>query len=196
MPLAEPTPAREVGAARAAADPAKARVSALAAEHFQFIWRVIRRLGLPPSMVDDATQRVFEIATVKVDRISAGSERAFLVNTAVRVSADMRRRQTTRRETYDDVLLHEREDPGLLPDEATETKRRREMLDAVLFSMPLELRTVFVLFELERLPTAEIAALLGIPTGTVASRLRRAREDFHAQAKRIRARVGEQGGDK
>jgi RNA polymerase sigma-70 factor (ECF subfamily) len=42
----------------------------------------------------------------------------------------------------------------------------------------MDLRSVFVLFEIEELSTQEIAVLLGIPTGTAASRLRRAREEF------------------
>ena len=41
--------------------------------------------------------------------------------------------------------------------------------------MPLELKAVFILFELERMTTTEVAEVLGIPRGTAASRLRRAR---------------------
>jgi RNA polymerase sigma-70 factor (ECF subfamily) len=54
--------------------------------------------------------------------------------------------------------------------------------------MPIELRVVFVLFELEEMTTAEIATLLEIPSGTVASRLRRARETFEDHVARVRAR--------
>jgi RNA polymerase sigma-70 factor (ECF subfamily) len=52
-----------------------------------------------------------------------------------------------------------------------------------------DLRTVLVLFELEEMETTEIAELLGIPLGTVASRLRRAREKFEVEAERMRARL-------
>jgi RNA polymerase sigma-70 factor, ECF subfamily len=48
----------------------------------------------------------------------------------------------------------------------------------VLDAMPIELRAVFVLFELEGMTSPEIAAISGLPPGTVASRLRRARERF------------------
>jgi RNA polymerase sigma-70 factor (ECF subfamily) len=68
------------------------------------------------------------------------------------------------------------------------------LLDEVLDAMTMDLRTVFVLFELEELPTAEIARLLEIPVGTAASRLRRAREEFHVLAKRVRARLSFRGG--
>jgi RNA polymerase sigma-70 factor, ECF subfamily len=56
------------------------------------------------------------------------------------------------------------------------------LLDAVLATLPPELRQVFVLFELEELTMREIAAALRLPAGTVASRLRRAREMFKAEA--------------
>jgi RNA polymerase sigma-70 factor (ECF subfamily) len=48
--------------------------------------------------------------------------------------------------------------------------------------MSLDLRAVFVLFELDQVTMAEIAEILDIPAGTVASRLRRARVAFRAKA--------------
>ena len=51
--------------------------------------------------------------------------------------------------------------------------------------MPDDLRVVFVLYELEEMSTPEIAALLEIPPGTAASRLRRAREAFDRLVARI-----------
>jgi RNA polymerase sigma-70 factor (ECF subfamily) len=57
-------------------------------------------------------------------------------------------------------------------------RRRLELLDGLLARLPEDLAEVFVLFELEELTMAEIARLLDLPPGTVASRLRRARERF------------------
>ena len=54
--------------------------------------------------------------------------------------------------------------------------------------MPEEVRAVFVLYELDQQNMAEIAGILGVPPGTVASRLRRGRELFESEMKRIRAR--------
>jgi RNA polymerase sigma-70 factor (ECF subfamily) len=51
----------------------------------------------------------------------------------------------------------------------------------MLDQMPLDLRVVFVLYEIEELKMAEIATVVGIPQGTVASRLRRGRAHFAAQ---------------
>ena len=47
--------------------------------------------------------------------------------------------------------------------------------------MDAPLREVFVLFEIEGLKMHEIADVVGIPAGTVASRLRRARNVFRAR---------------
>jgi RNA polymerase sigma-70 factor (ECF subfamily) len=60
--------------------------------------------------------------------------------------------------------------------------------------MTLELRTVFVLFELEGLPVKDIAEIEELPIGTASSRLRRAREEFAAIAKRVRAQLTRQHG--
>jgi RNA polymerase sigma-70 factor (ECF subfamily) len=61
-------------------------------------------------------------------------------------------------------------------DELVERRRERETLDVVLAALPLELRAVLVLFEIQGVTLSEAASLLGIPRGTVVSRLRRARE--------------------
>jgi RNA polymerase sigma-70 factor (ECF subfamily) len=159
----------------------------MAEQCFQFTWRSLRRLGVPEAAVDDAAQRVFEVATRKLASIRPGAERAFLFNTAVRVASSMRRHTATRRETSDEAL-EEHVDPAPRPDDATERKRQREQLDALLDALPMELRTVFVLFELEGLSSVEIGVLLDIPTGTAASRLRRAREHFQAEVKRLHAK--------
>jgi RNA polymerase sigma-70 factor (ECF subfamily) len=54
-------------------------------------------------------------------------------------------------------------------------------------AMPEELRVVFTLYEFEGLKMLEIAELLDIPSGTVASRLRRARKLFKGGLTRFEA---------
>ena len=165
-----------------------------AEESFQFIWRSLRRLGVRPNhAVDDAVQQVFEIAAKKRRQIEAGRERAFLFKTALLVAADHRRKRARCREINDDDALLTAVGSTLPPDELLEQQRSRALLDVVLDELPVELRTVFVLFELERLSTADIARLLELPTGTVASRLRRAREAFHLSSQRLRARMARGG---
>ena len=60
-------------------------------------------------------------------------------------------------------------------------------LDRILEGMPENLKESFILFELEDMTVPQIAELLGIPTGTVASRLRRARAHFQKAVSDLRA---------
>jgi RNA polymerase sigma-70 factor (ECF subfamily) len=164
------------------------RVRAMFEMHFDFIWRSLRRFGLSDDRADDAAQQVFVVASRKLTSIQPGSERSFLIGTAMRVASDVRRSAPYRRE-----IAHA--DPGaeleggFRPDELVEQRQARALLDAVLDTMELDLRTVFVLFEIEELSTAEIAELLAIPHGTVASRLRRARDEFESSVERFRRGV-------
>jgi RNA polymerase sigma-70 factor (ECF subfamily) len=73
------------------------------------------------------------------------------------------------------------------PEALTDQKRMRELLDRVLDQMDESLRATFVLHEFEEMSTSEIAELLGIPRGTVASRLRRARIEFRERVGAIEA---------
>ncbi len=173
----------QISPERAAAD--QLRLRRLLDEYFDFIWRSLRRFGLSDDRADDAAQQVFMIASRKLDTIQPESERSFLFGTAMRVASDIRRSAAYRREVAHADAGAELE-AGIGPDELLDRRRARELLDRVLEAMDLDLRTVFVLFELEEMTTAEIASMLGIPLGTVASRLRRAREEFEARVARFR----------
>jgi RNA polymerase sigma-70 factor (ECF subfamily) len=173
--------------------PALSRVDArrferLVAANLDFIWRCVRRLGIPARDVDDAVQQVFLVAATKLPAIVVGSERAFLFSTASRVAANMGR--LIRRRSRTIVQAAGPEPPDSLsdepsPEEVSDMLRARELMDRILDEMPDPLREVFVLFELEELPVAEVAAVLSVPIGTVGSRLRRARADFQQRARRL-----------
>lgn len=167
------------------------RLTDLFHHHFDLVWRTVRRLGVPPEALDDATQEVFVIASRRLASIEPGKERAFLYGTAVRVASTARRSSSRRRRAQ---LPAEGEgalealaaaDTAPAPDELVDRKRARELLDELVARLPDDTRPVFVLYELEGLTMDEIAACLEVPSGTVASRLRRAREAFQAAVARI-----------
>jgi DNA-directed RNA polymerase specialized sigma24 family protein len=79
--------------------------------------------------------------------------------------------------TADDRAAHD-------PERCAELSRACSLLDELLAALPDPLRRVLVLAEIEQLEVAEIAALERIPTGTAASRLRRARSQFSALLRR------------
>jgi RNA polymerase sigma-70 factor (ECF subfamily) len=155
-------------------------------ENFQFIWRSLRRLGVrPDDAVDDAAQRVFEVAAKKVAAIEPGRERAFFFMTALKVAHELRRRGRRESSRFGGDATDTVVDPAPDPEQAATAARLRQLFDGILSEMPFELSTVFVLFELEELSSIEIAQLLEGPVGTVASRLRRAREQFRERAAKL-----------
>lgn len=164
------------------------RLATLFHQHFDLVWRTVRRLGVPAAGIDDAVQEVFVVASRKLDRIEPGKEKAFLYGTAVRVAADARRAASRRGGPPIELEPELLGDAGPNPDELLAQKRARELLDAIVSALPEDARDVFVLYELEGLTMAEIAAALELPAGTAASRLRRARELFAAAVARLEAR--------
>lgn len=167
----------------------RTRVHGLVVHHFDFIWRSLRRLGIPSDAVDDAAQEVFIVASRKIGPVPKKGERSFLFAIALRIAADDRR---TRRRHPD--RAHQEEVPDMAdgtpaPDELLDRRRARASLDRFIEELPLDVRAVFVLFEMEEISMVEIAELLHLPAGTVASRLRRGRELFRAALERYRIRA-------
>jgi RNA polymerase sigma factor (sigma-70 family) len=76
---------------------------------------------------------------------------------------------------YDD-MTHDRPDDGLDPEALVMQQQSVEKVQRAVQELPADFREVIVLRELEGLSYKEIAAVAGIPIGTVMSRLARARE--------------------
>jgi RNA polymerase sigma-70 factor, ECF subfamily len=160
---------------------ARDRLRLLVDAHYDFVWRALRRLGVPEGDVDDAVQKVFLVLSRRLPEVRPGAERSFLYQSAYRVAADGRRTLRRRREVFG-TDHDEAEDDAPGPDVLLDLRRARARLDELLDALPLELRAVFTLFELDQLTLTEIAELLGVPRGTAASRLRRARAEVRALA--------------
>lgn len=167
-----------------------ARLTQLVRDFSPLVWRTLRRLGVKEASLDDATQEVFIVLSRRLGWVESGRERSFVYSTAIRIAANQRRLQRSRREeSLEELRLSTPLDtPGT--EQLVEQKRMRELLQRVLDSMPDELREIFVLFELEGVTRSEMAEFLGLPAGTVASRLRRARELFEAHCGELRRLAG------
>ena len=177
-PESEPAASVSPSSAPAPTSDADARAfSELIRSELAFVWRVLRRAGLSSADADDATQQVFLVASRRREALARGKERSFLYGTALRIAANLRRGLSRRREAPESAA------PAAasavpLADEVFERRRARELLDELLSQLPEELSRVLVLSEIEGLTLAAIAELEGIPSGTAASRLRRARAAF------------------
>lgn len=161
-------------------------------EHFDFVWRSLRRLGVPEPSVDDAAQDVFVVVCRRLEDFEGRSKvRTWLFGIALRVARSHRRR-LARKGNLDplpEVLVSDE----VGPDERFEQRRAVDFLDAFLDDLDEEKRAVFVLAEMEQMTAPEIEAALGVKLNTVYSRLRAARKAFEAAVKRHHARDARAG---
>ena len=160
------------------------RVANVVRRYLPLVWRVLRRAGLRTIDADDASQDVFWVFAQRAAEVDEAAERSFLVSTALRVASERRRSKWFRSVT-------EALDPEQLPlqtespDKALELRRRFEILDEALEQMDVKEREVLVLAAFEEMTKPEIAAVLCIPEGTVASRLHRAKASFEVAVHRL-----------
>jgi RNA polymerase sigma-70 factor (ECF subfamily) len=150
------------------------RLERMFAAHHEAVWRALRRRGLTEEEAEDATQETFLIAAGRLQDIRQDREHAFLVATARRVAYTLNRKTVRWQldENMDQRVSHGRN--------ASDERADVELCDMALSRLTSELAEVFVLYEIEGLSSPEIASMLEIPLGSVASRLRRAREQFRA----------------
>jgi RNA polymerase sigma-70 factor, ECF subfamily len=167
---------------------AEERLRGMAVQHFPAVWRFLRRLGLSDSDVDDAAQEVMLVAAQKLAQILPGCELGFLLGTALRVAHRARHLEHRHAEQADRHLAG-LVDPSPLPDLKLDHEQECALLDAILQTLPIDLRVVFLLYEVEERTMIEIAEIVGVPHGTVASRLRRARALWNTQVGRVQARL-------
>jgi len=168
--------------------PVRTSVDELVAREYAAVWRFLRRLGVPTTEVDDAAQRVFARVLGQGGRIQAGSERAYLMRAAFRAALEQQRakQRWLSREAAIDVDETSSSLPA--PDQTLAQLEDLRLLDRALAQLPPDLRAVFTLSELEELTFSEIALALELPRGTVASRVRRAKERFTQAVRRLKSK--------
>lgn len=159
-------------------EPEAQRLDRLVRTHLSHVYRLLRQLGVPLGDVDDATQQVFVTLSQRLSDVREGSEKAFLSATAVRIASRWRRTHRRRREDDEGVPVSQRATLLASPESQLERAQAEQLLLQILESIPEKLREVFVMFEIEEMTLREISETLEVAQGTVASRLRLARERF------------------
>lgn len=181
MPSTQAQPMTDRGPVRL--DPAaQRRLEEMFEAHHERLWRLLLWRGFNADLAAEVTQQAFLIAAERLNDIRQGSERPFLLETCMRL-ARAAGRTTSRMQFEDDMDLRVMSAGGA--DEALDQQRAAEVLNRVLAGLTADLLEVFLLFELEKISMREIATMLDIPSGTVASRLRRAREAFRERSTQI-----------
>lgn len=152
-------------------------LDALARAWLPLVYAWCHRLGGPAVGAEDAAHEVLIIMCRRIDRVeSPGRFPAWLFGITRRVVANHRRRAWVRR--WVPGASRERPDPGAGPERLVESQRTAAAVWRALDVLPAKHREVLVLIELEERTGTEVAEVLGIPLGTVKSRLRAARESF------------------
>lgn len=136
-----------------------------------FVFRVLRRLGVPERDLDDAAQDVFVVVHRRLPSFEGGlSLRAWLFGIARRVALGRRRRASQRLEQLGSESLDVGADAS-----KEEQIAARALLERALAVLDAEKREVLFLYELEGMPMHEVAEAVGCPVQTAYSRLRTAR---------------------
>jgi RNA polymerase sigma-70 factor (ECF subfamily) len=164
--------------------------------HFPHVFRLAMRLGASEREAADVCQEVFIRAYRGLGGFRGGAAvGTWLFRITFNEVARLKRAGALRR-ALAAVLLRGRA-PAIAaappPDEAVEQSEAFRELEGTLGRMKPKLRAAFVLHELEELPLAEIAEVLGCGTETVKSRLRHARAEFR-RLRRQRALASLAGG--
>jgi RNA polymerase sigma-70 factor (ECF subfamily) len=163
--------------------PAHPEFRALFEQQVDFVWRVLRRYGVPERDLEDACQEVFLIVHRKLPEFEQRSSlRTWIYAIASRVAQVSRRKAYFRRELLEPDARELSAD-ATQEDAASET-RTLGMVERALRELDAEKREAFVLYELEGMNVAEVAQATGVPENTALYRLHRAREELAAKLKR------------
>jgi RNA polymerase sigma-70 factor (ECF subfamily) len=164
-------------------DPLGPRLREIYEEQFPLIWRGLRRLGVPPPLVEDAVQDVFLVLCRRSgDFEGRSSLRTWIYGIMLRVAKDYRRAEVRRIAKVGRLraLLASESATANCPAEAAERSEANQLLHALLGALATDQREVLVLAELEGLPVREVAQAVGIRVRTCQRRLRAAHQAFEA----------------
>jgi RNA polymerase sigma-70 factor, ECF subfamily len=152
--------------------------------HLAFVWRSLRRLGVPESMIEDAAQDVFLVVHRRWNSFDArrSAVETWLFGIVLRVASTYRRTMKRRFAWLvplpgHEVVTHEHSQH----ESATELIERREkvaLFERALGRLDERKRAVFLLVELEQFPVPQAAQALRINVNTAYWRLREARLEF------------------
>ena len=147
-------------------------------EHFEFVWRTLRLLGVAPELLEDVTQDVFSVVSRQLGTFEGRSSlRTWLFAILQRVAANQRRVQVRKLKPLtplEDAFAAS----GPSPHAQAETAQVVGLIQRYCASLGEDQRALFVLALVEEVPCPELAVALGIPLNTVYSRIRSLRENL------------------
>lgn len=148
---------------------------------FGFVWRNLRRLGVPEASLRDAAQDVFVVVLRRLPEfVGSAPLRSWLYSIVAHVARQYRR--TLRRKglglTEDSSEVVDTRSPT--PQRKAESRESLRTLIELLEGLDDDKREAFILSDLEEMTAPEIALALDVNLNTVYSRVRAARLELRA----------------
>jgi RNA polymerase sigma-70 factor (ECF subfamily) len=166
------------------------RFAEMAERQARFMFRVAHGLLRSVQDAEDAVQE----ALLKLYRtdgwLRMEDEKAFLARTVWRVGLDVVARRPRRTEGLEDEAGREFADGGESAEQSLMGHGERELLRRLIEALPEELRQPLVLSAIEEMTSREVATAMGIPEGTVRTRVMRARTELKRRFEAMRTTRG------
>jgi RNA polymerase sigma-70 factor (ECF subfamily) len=168
--------------------------------HTRKVYNLCYRFSGQGGDAEDLAQEVFikVFQTLRSYDPAQGSFRTWLNRVARNHLVDHYRRTRKDRLTSsiedEPVQLEEKPAAGTSPVERVEWRERKELLQAALDRLSPDMREAVILRDLQDLDYQEIAQVLGVPEGTVKSRINRGRLELARVLKRMEGMRGESKG--
>lgn len=145
-------------------------------QHFNRIYRTAYLITGDHQMAEDATQEAFLKAFVKLDSLREIEKfGSWVAVIASNYAIDLLRKKK-RMVLSDKISQHADENPGISPQESWEKAELSQEVREALFLLEPEEREILVLKYFNELSIKEISTITDTPTGTIKSRLFRARQ--------------------
>jgi len=162
---------------QAAVDGDAAALDQVAAAWLPEVYRWCHRLAGPRCDAEDAAHEVLILVCDRMHRVRSPEQfPSWLFGITRRVVANHRRRAWFRK--WVPGATAEPQSDWMGPERTHQAKQAADEVWAALDSLAAQQREVLVLCELEDLSAGEASELIGVPVGTVKSRLRAARVAF------------------
>lgn len=143
--------------------------------HFDFVWRSLHLLGISPESIEDAVQDTFSVVARQLSRFEGRSAlRTWIFAILQRVALNYRR--TRKRKLHQLTPFADAAGNEPTPQAHAEAAEAAQLIERFCRALAPDRRALFVLAVLEETPAAEVATTLGLPIGTVYSRVHALRE--------------------
>ena len=168
-----------------------ARFTALSEEHSRFLFRIAYGLLRNAHDAEDAVQEAL-LRIYKTGGAEIVDEKAYLARTVWHAGLDIAARRPKRTESIEadsgDGFAKDFAAAGRSAEEELAECDQHALLRTLIDALPEDLRQPLVLSAIEEMTSREVAATLGIPEGTVRTRVMRARAELRRRFEAVRTR--------